>query len=58
MIFKETRGSCQDWKEDDDEGSESVEEETWRVRADLVILHAIGNFLSSNMNIFFSSNLR
>ena len=54
MIFKETRGSCQDWKEDDDEGSESVEEETWRVRADLVILHAIGNFLSSNMNIFFS----
>ena len=44
MIFKETRGSCQDWKEDDDEGSESVEEETWRVRADLVILHATDTF--------------
>ena len=25
-----TRGSRQDWKEDDDEESESVEEEAWR----------------------------
>ena len=30
----ETRGSRHDWNEDDDEESESVEEETWRGRAD------------------------
>ena len=30
MIFVETRGSRHDWKEDDDEESESMEEETWR----------------------------
>ena len=30
MIYVETRGSRQDWKENDDEESESVEEEAWR----------------------------
>ena len=30
VINIETRGSCHDWKKDDDEGRESVEEETWR----------------------------
>ena len=38
--YIETRGSCQDWKEDDDEGIKSAEEEIWIGRADLVILPA------------------
>ena len=45
MIFVETGGSCHDWKEDDDEESESIEEETWQGRTDLFILHATSNFL-------------
>ena len=45
MIFVETRVSRHDWKEDDDEESESIEEGTWRGRTDLFILHATSNFL-------------
>ena len=45
VIYIETGGSRHDWKEDDDEESESIEEETWRGRTDLVILHATSNFL-------------
>ena len=43
MIFIETWGSHHDWIEDDDEESESVEEETWRGWADLIILPATSN---------------
>ena len=39
-----TRGSRQDWKEDDDEESESVEEEAWRGQSNLVILQAASNY--------------
>ena len=46
MIYLETQGSRQDWKEDDDEESESVEENIYkRERANLVILHANNNFI-------------
>ena len=54
-VYIETQGSGPDQKEDDDEDSESVEKETWRGRADLVILYASSNCLSLNMNIFCSS---
>ena len=37
MVYIETRGSGHDQKEDVDEESESVEKETWRGQADLVI---------------------
>ena len=33
MIYIETRGSDHDWKEDDDEESESVKEEPWTGQA-------------------------
>ena len=39
-VYIETRGSVHDQKEDDDEESESVKKETWRGRADLVIVYA------------------
>ena len=33
LIYIETRWSCHDQKEDDDEDTESVDEETWQGRA-------------------------
>ena len=57
MVYIEPRGSGPEEKEDDDEDSESVEKETWRGRADLVILYASSNCLSFNMKIFCSSTL-
>ena len=55
MVYIKTRGAVHDQKEDGDEENESVEKETWRGQADLVILYNSINCLLLNMIIFYSS---